>query len=100
MRYCKDEQIDRYVHHFVGEGWFFWRATKHGRLRSPLDGTLSVSSTPSDRRAAFNLLETSRGWYGVISRFLERQVFANAYRQVDHRGNIGEACEYAVFEFP
>jgi hypothetical protein len=60
MRYCKDKEIDRYVHQLMGKGWCFWHGTKHGRIRSPSGKTLTVPSTPSDRRAARNFIAEVR----------------------------------------
>lgn len=55
MKYSKDKRIDQLVRQLIRQDWRFIFGGKHGRLRSPDDGTiLFVPITPSDRRAFLN----------------------------------------------
>lgn len=55
MKYSTQKDIDKFVRQLVRKGWIFWHGAKHGRLRHPSQQkTLTVPSSPSDRRASDN----------------------------------------------
>jgi len=66
MKYCAAKEIDQLVRQLIHQGWSFRRGGKHGRLRSPAGKvTLSVPSTPSDRRAFLNFRRDIRHAVGL-----------------------------------
>ncbi len=55
MKYCAGKDINTLVKALIRKGWSFHRGNKHGRLRAPSgQPTLTVPSTPGDRRAFLN----------------------------------------------
>lgn len=55
MKYCNSKEINILVKQLILNGWAFRRGGKHGRLTVPSGKrTLTVPTTPSDRRAALN----------------------------------------------
>lgn len=57
MKYSTRKDVNVAVNGLVREGWIYFRGGKHGRLRHPSgQPTLTVSRSPSDRRALDNFL--------------------------------------------
>jgi len=55
MKYSAAKEINVLVQALVKDGWTYWRGGRHGRLRAPSgQPTLTISCTPSDRRAFQN----------------------------------------------
>lgn len=56
-RYSSNKDWDERIRRLVKRGWKYQRGRKHGRLTNP-DGsrTLTVSSSPSDRRSLKNFM--------------------------------------------
>jgi hypothetical protein len=55
---CKD--INKLVNGLVSLGWSFRSGKKHGVISSPAGGRVTIPSTPSDRRAVYNLQRNIR----------------------------------------
>jgi len=61
MKYCNSKDINILVRQLVLNGWAFRRGGKHGRLTAPTGQlTLTVPSSPSDRRALLNFRQDIR----------------------------------------
>lgn len=61
MKYCSAKDINALVRQLVLSGWAFRRGGKHGRLTAPIGRpTLTVPSSPSDRRALLNFRQDIR----------------------------------------
>lgn len=55
MKYCTNKEINKLIRRMVRQGWSFRRGSKHGRITHPRGRpTLTVASSPSDRRSYFN----------------------------------------------
>jgi hypothetical protein len=60
-RYSASKEINALVRQLVRDGWRFQRGGQHGKLYAPNRvAYLSVSSTPSDRRAFLNFRQDVR----------------------------------------
>ena len=55
MKYSANKDLHKIVHKLVKRGWSFYWGSKHGRLKHPKGTpTITVPSTPSDKRSLAN----------------------------------------------
>lgn len=59
-KYSSDKDIHKLVCSLIKKNWRYQRGTKHGSLRSPNGLKITISGSPSDRRAYRNFLKDTQ----------------------------------------